>query len=99
MFHKTMFHKTNNFNMTHFVDDIPAMQQELKEIICDYCRSTDTIADICCFDSSEAFIAAFVPYSYDIVFMDIYMSGMNGTDTASLMRCSDNRVILCNMDY
>jgi DNA-binding LytR/AlgR family response regulator len=54
------------------VDDIPAMQQELKEIIYDYCRSTDTIADICCFDSGEAFIAAFVPYSYDIVFMDIY---------------------------
>lgn len=76
------------------VDDIPAMQQELKEIIYDYCRSTDTIADICCFDSGEAFIAAFVPYSYDIVFMDIYMSGMNGTDTASLMRRSDNRVIL-----
>lgn len=50
------------------VDDIPAMQQELKEIIYDYCRSTDTIADICCFDSGEAFIAAFVPYSYDISF-------------------------------
>lgn len=85
--------------MTHFVDDIHAMQQELKEIIYDYCRSTDTISDICCFDSSEAFIAAFVPCSYDIVFMDIYVSGMNGTDAASLMIRSDNRGILCNMDY
>ncbi len=83
-----MFHKTNNFNMTHFVDDIHAMQQELKETIYDYCRSTDTIADICCFDSSEAFIAAFVPYSYDIVFMDIYMSGMNGILQQCLCKCT-----------
>ena len=30
------------------------------------------------FDSGEAFLSAFVPYTYDIVFMDIYMGGMNG---------------------
>lgn len=76
------------------VDDIPAMRQELKDVIYEYCRIADTGADICCFDKGEAFIEAFVPYSYDIVFMDIYMKGMNGTDAASLMRQSDNRVIL-----
>lgn len=46
------------------------------------------------FDSGEAFLQSFVPDRYDIVFMDIYMDGMSGVETARQMRAMDNEVVL-----
>ena len=47
-----------------------------------------------CFDSGDAFLSSFSSDKYDIVFMDIFMNGMSGVETASKMRQIDSHVIL-----
>lgn len=46
--------------------------------------------------AAEDFLAKFEPYYYDICFMDIYMSGMNGMDAARQLRQSDTQ---CNIVF
>ena len=41
------------------------------------------------FDSGEAFLEKFQKDLYDIIFLDIYMNGMTGMDTARYIRASD----------
>ena len=46
------------------------------------------------FRSGEDFLASFIPYTYDIIFMDIYMEGLNGVETASRLRLTDRHCLL-----
>ncbi len=46
------------------------------------------------FPSGESFLASFKPYSYDLVLLDIYMSGMLGVDAARAIREKDQEVCL-----
>lgn len=45
--------------------------------------------DIYTFSSGEALIEAFADRSFDVVFLDIYMGGMNGLETAEKLRALD----------
>ena len=75
------------------VDDIRADAEQLSGYINEYtsihhifCEKTEL------FDSGEAFLAAFSEGSFDIVFMDIYMSGLNGIETARRVRDTDKDI-------
>lgn len=46
------------------------------------------------FRSGEDFLASFIPYTYDIIFMDIYMDGLNGVETARRLRRIDRHCLL-----
>lgn len=41
------------------------------------------------FDSGEALLESFSPGTFDIIFLDIYMNGMNGMETAKKLRLTD----------
>ena len=47
-----------------------------------------------CFASGEDFLNHFTAHSYDIIFMDIFMDGMDGVETAEQIRKFDSHVIL-----
>ena len=63
------------------------------EIICGYIREhfdkNGFIGDIHTFSSGEELLGAFSPGSFDAVFMDVYMPGMTGIETAKEMRARD----------
>lgn len=44
------------------------------------------------FSSGEAFLSAFTSGKYDLIFMDIYMSGMSGIDVITAVRRVDDTV-------
>lgn len=46
------------------------------------------------FRCGEDFLTSFVPYTYDIIFMDIYMNGLSGVETAKRLRCTDRHSLL-----
>ena len=76
------------------VDDAAAERETAGRLFSSFAEEMHTEFEVDMFDSGEAFLSAFVPYTYDIVFMDIYMSGMNGIETARKMRESDSRSLL-----
>ena len=47
-----------------------------------------------CYESGEKLLEAFEPNRYDILFLDIYMDGMTGIDTAREIRQKDENVSL-----
>ena len=76
------------------VDDAAAERETAGRLFSSFAEEMHTEFEVDMFGSGEAFLAAFVPYTYDIVFMDIYMGGMSGIDTARKMRESDSRSLL-----
>lgn len=57
-------------------------------------KDTGCAVEAVSFCSAEAFLNAFDTGSFDLVFMDIYMDGMDGVAAALEMRKSDNACLL-----
>ena len=76
------------------VDDAAAERELAGRLFSSFSEEMHTEFEVDIFESGEAFLSAFVPYTYDIVFMDIYMGGMSGIDTAKKMRETDSRSLL-----
>lgn len=76
------------------VDDRKESQEQLLNLLGDFCKEQGIAYTVDCFFDGEAFLSAFVPLSYDIVFMDIYMKEMTGIETAERMRRTDSRCLL-----
>lgn len=76
------------------VDDISAefdiMKKILKRIAVKKCMTFD----ISCFESGEAFLNVFENNSFDMIFMDIYMNGISGVETAKEIRRTDKYCLL-----
>lgn len=77
------------------VDDIKGEAERLSGLVTRYlsthglfCDQTDLFA------SGEAFLEHFEPARYDIIFLDIYMSGMTGMETARRIREQDTNCSL-----
>lgn len=62
-------------------DDNENDRQTLKSQIDQYMTSHNIIGNISLFSCGEDFLSSEPDKPYDIVFMDIYMKGMNGVDT------------------
>lgn len=72
------------------VDDLPADREGLRDDVCRWGEERQIhIEPPELFDSGEAFLAAFSDDRFDIVFLDIYMDGMTGMETARRIRTLD----------
>lgn len=76
------------------IDDAAAEREQAMRLFDAYAEEKQLDFSVKAFDSGESFLSGFTPYAYDIIFMDIYMSGMNGIETAKKLRETDNRSLL-----
>lgn len=68
------------------VDDLPAEIEALTDILTDYAGVSRLDFDIRSFDSGEALLADYEALRYTVVFLDIYMGGITGIETAKKLR-------------
>ena len=54
-------------------------------------------AELCNFENGEEFLASFCARKYDLIFMDIYMKGMDGVETVRKIRGLDRSVVIAFM--
>lgn len=78
------------------IDDLAACRGEIRECLNryldeNYAGETPVIDD---FESGEEFLSRFTPEVYDIIFIDQYMNGLSGIDTAEKIRNKDEFVAL-----
>lgn len=73
------------------VDDLAADQEGLARSIALWAKdhSIPLVPDPALFASGEALLEKFSPGQYDIIFLDIYMDGMDGMETARRIRAVD----------
>ena len=76
------------------IDDLAACRGEIRACLNryldeNYAGETPVIED---FESGEEFLAHFTPEDYDIIFIDQYMNGLSGMDTAEKIREKDDVV-------
>ena len=76
------------------VDDMAGARERVLRLLSDFCKQRGLTYTVDSFSSGEEFLDAFVPLSYDIVFMDIYMDGMTGIEVAEKLRETDSRCLL-----
>jgi len=67
------------------IEDIQADQEHLVSLVERYCASRNVTAGITCFSSGDAFLKAFRPGRFQCVFVDIYMEGTDGMETARII--------------
>lgn len=76
------------------IDDLASCRGEIRACLNryldeNYAGETPVIED---FESGEEFLAHFTPEAYDIIFIDQYMNGLSGMDTAVKIREKDDVV-------
>lgn len=59
-----------------------------------YCEDNFINAVITAYDSGEALLGNFTENMFDMIFLDIYMNGINGIETAKKIRAIDDRCLL-----
>ncbi|KAI4442693.1 LytR/AlgR family response regulator transcription factor [Schaedlerella arabinosiphila] len=74
------------------VDDLSEDAGKLREFICRWAQEQGIflVPAPAVFESGEALLAGFAPNTFDVVFLDIYMSGMTGMEAAKKIREQDN---------
>ena len=76
------------------VDDLSSESDALQTILNEYAAINRLTLAIDVFPSGEDFLRSFSPFSYAVIFMDIYMKGMTGVETAKKVRESDRDTLL-----
>lgn len=71
------------------VEDNNEDRQWLSDKLADYFRARHTSHTLLTFSSGEEFISALQDSWFDIVFMDIYLSGITGIEAAQILRMKD----------
>jgi len=71
------------------VDDREEDRAELCAQVQQYCAERQLAEEITLFSSGESLLAAFSAGQFQIIFLDIYMGGLNGMDTARRIREKD----------
>ena len=76
------------------VDDETTYLKEMETLCHNFGAQNQCQIETVCFSSGEQFLEAFEQDKFSIVFMDIYMKGINGITTALSMREKDNCCLL-----
>lgn len=76
------------------VDDEQTCLDEMKQLCSDFGQSIGYSVETVPFSSGKSFLDAFDKSGFDLVFMDIYMEGIDGISAALKMRNQDNRCLL-----
>lgn len=72
------------------VDDLQEDRTALRNILSEYAAGKRLNLDVSVFSGGEEFLAAFWPLRYSVIFLDIYMEGMSGIETAAKIREMDD---------
>lgn len=76
------------------IDDITAESAVITDILYSIAKKLYVKFDISCFQSGEEFLEIFEENSFDVIFMDIYMSGITGVETAKELRKKDSHCLI-----
>lgn len=77
------------------VDDLKQDREHLEVCIREFFEAKSSGAfSVDDFESAEAFLPAFIPGRYDLVFLDICMDEMNGIELAKKLRASDPHLLI-----
>ncbi len=76
------------------VDDEPCYLAEMEALCLDYAKSRDCEIELFSFSGGEAFLTAQAEARFSVVFLDIYMEGMDGIAAAKALREKDPGCIL-----
>ena len=77
------------------VDDLYEDREKLKKVLEDYAVANGlTDFMISCFQSGEELLEKYRPMMYTVIFLDIFMDGMTGIETAEKIRELDEETIL-----
>ena len=71
------------------VDDRAKERDALKALLVEYAAANRLALSLRELASGEDFLAAFAPFTYTVIFLDIYMDGMTGMETAKSIRKTD----------
>ena len=71
------------------VDDRAEEMKSLKALLLEYAAANALELSLHEFSSGEDFLTGYSPFTYTAVFLDIYMGGMTGTETAEKIRETD----------
>ena len=75
-------------------DDIASDVEEIRGYLLDYFEQNGFTGNIHVFYSGEALLDDFKPGRFDVIFLDIYMRGISGVETATKIRESDPNCLL-----
>ena len=73
------------------IDDMPGELSRIIGIINEYTAASHAPIKTESFTSAEDFLSDYMPHKYLLIFMDIYMEGMNGVEAAKKIRETDNQ--------
>lgn len=76
------------------VDDVKEERDRLKSCLEQYAEENSLRYDIRMFENAEELIKNYHPLQYSVIFFDIYMPGMSGTDAAEIIRKDDTDTVL-----
>lgn len=76
------------------VDDNKNDTVKFTQIVGEWNKKNDWPLDVYSYTSGEAFLENFNPGTFDVIFMDIFMNGMNGLETAQKIRQKDLMVFV-----
>ena len=76
------------------IDDMPSEIDHLSDIINNYAAENHISLEISAFSNAEDFLEDYRPFSYTLIFMDIYMEGMTGIEAAQKIRETDSDTLL-----
>ncbi|MBO4457486.1 MAG: response regulator transcription factor [Butyrivibrio sp.] len=76
------------------IDDLQTDSDHLKNILLSYAYENSLDLSISTFSSGEEFLSEYENYSYTLIFMDIYMNGLSGIETAKKIRENDMRTAI-----
>ena len=68
------------------IDDYEDDRLKLETMVLDYCAQNNRQVRIDFYENSERFLRTYKKGFYDIIFLDIYMSGITGMETAQKLR-------------
>ena len=76
------------------VDDNHDEQEKICSFLKDYASANHLQIMLSRFASGEEFLDGYSPYQYSVIFLDIYMGGISGIDTAKKIRETDRDTLV-----
>ncbi len=68
------------------IDDVASDRDHLSRLLTDYCEMRHLVCEISCFEGANPFLNTYAFDVYSAIFLDNLMEGMNGIETARLLR-------------
>ncbi|MBR6230062.1 MAG: response regulator transcription factor [Eubacterium sp.] len=76
------------------VDDLPNEIENLRGILAEYSAAVNIDLMVDEFSCGEEFLETYAPFEYTVIFLDIYMGGITGIETAETIRKTDRDTII-----